>query len=161
MAMLAAAVWRGTGFLLLWLLLAGAHLSDLLAALAAVVAATWVSLSLLPPSAWRLSPLGIALLALRFPGQSVAAGVDVAWRALQPDMRLRPGFVTFRPRLAPGMAREAFCALNSLQPGTLPAGTDAAGALLIHCLDVGRPVSTQLAAEEGRFLRALVRRGNG
>ena len=159
--MLPAAVWRGAGFTLLWLLLAGYASSDLPAAVVAVVAATWCSLALLPPGDWRLSARGIAMLVLRFPVQSVVAGVDVAWRSLHPQLQLRPGFVTFPTRLPPGTAREAFCALTSLQPGTLPSGEDATGALLIHCLDVGQPVAAQLAVEEQRFLRAAGRIAHG
>jgi multicomponent Na+:H+ antiporter subunit E len=63
------------------------------------------------------------------------AGVDVARRALDPRLPLRPGFVTYAPRLPPGGARDAFCALASLMPGTLPADTNEDGTLLVHCLD--------------------------
>jgi multicomponent Na+:H+ antiporter subunit E len=42
----------------------------------------------------------------------------------------------------------AFCAFTSLAPGTLPVGTDANGAIVVHCLDVGQPVAAQLAADE-------------
>jgi multicomponent Na+:H+ antiporter subunit E len=157
MTMVPAAAWRACLYLLLWLLLAGWHASDLPALLPAVAAATWTSLLLLPPGAWRLSLAGIALLALRFPAQSILAGVDVARRALHPDLKLHPGFVPYRPLLAPGLAREGFCTFASLLPGTLPTGTDSSGALLIHCLDVGQPVAAAMAIEERRFLRALGR----
>lgn len=153
--MIGAALWRGGCCLLLWLMLAGAHLADFPAAAVAVVAAGWVSLRLLPPGAATLSPLGVALLALRFPAQSVLAGVDVAWRAVQPELKLRPGFVLFQPQLPQGLARDGFCTLTSLLPGTLPAGTNVMGALVVHCLDVRQPVAARLAREEGRFLRAL------
>jgi multicomponent Na+:H+ antiporter subunit E len=72
---------RAAGFLVLWLVLAGADVADLPAAAVAVVAATWTSLRLLPPGSSRLSPSALAKLTLRFAHQSVAAGVDVAWRA--------------------------------------------------------------------------------
>jgi len=150
-----AAAARGAGFLALWLMLAGVSLSDLPAAAVAVLAATWASLRLLPPGSWHLSMLGVARLALRFPGQSVVAGVDVAWRALHPALPLRPGFVTFPTRLPPGPARDAFCAFTSLLPGTLPVATDGAGAMVVHCLDIGQPMLAQLAREEALFLRAL------
>ncbi len=153
--MIGAALSRGGCYLLLWLMLAGAHWADLPAAACAVVAATWVSLRLLPPGATRLSVWGIAVLALRFPVQSVLAGVEVAWRALQPELKLRPGFVLFQPQVPQGVARDVFCMLTSLLPGTVPSGADHAGALVIHCLDVGQPVAARLAREEGRFLRAL------
>ncbi len=54
-----------------------------------------------------------------------------------------------------GRSRNAFYALSSLLPGTLPTGTDENGALLVHCLDVGQPIAANLAAEETLFIRAL------
>ncbi len=150
-----ATVVRAIGFLVFWLMLAGVNPADLPAAALAVAAATWTSLHLLPPGTWRLSPVGLARLVLRFPLQSVVAGVDVARRALDPRLPLRPGFVACPARLPPGTARDAFCTLTSLLPGTLPAGTGQDGTLLIHCLDVGLPVAAQLAREEALFADAL------
>ena len=150
-----AVVARAIGFLLFWLMLAGVNPADLPAAVIAVVAATWTSLHLLSPGTWRLSPIGVARLALRFPIQSVIAGVDVAWRALDPKLPLRPGFVTFRSQIPPGTGRDAFCTLASLMPGTLPVGSDEQGTLLVHALDVGRPVVAQLAGEEALCVEAL------
>jgi multicomponent Na+:H+ antiporter subunit F len=45
-----------------------------------------------------------------------------------------------------------FCALSSLLPGTLVAGSDQGSALHIHCLDVGQEVRAQMTAEEAIFL---------
>jgi multicomponent Na+:H+ antiporter subunit E len=50
---------------------------------------------------------------------------------------------------------DAFCALTSLAPGTLPAGPDKSGAIVVHCLDVGQPVASHLAADEDLFIRAM------
>jgi multicomponent Na+:H+ antiporter subunit E len=154
-SLLRSAFVRAVGFLVFWLVLAGINPGDLPAAAVAVAAATFVSLHLLPPGRRHLSPLGVTRLALRFPFQAVIAGVDVARRALDPRLPLRPGFVTYSPRLPPGNARDAFCALASLMPGTLPADTDADGTLLVHCLDIGQPAAAQLAVEEACFMRAL------
>jgi multicomponent Na+:H+ antiporter subunit E len=45
--------------------------------------------------------------------------------------------------------------MSSLLPGTLPAGTDDSGAVVIHCLDVGQPVVAHMTAEQELFVRAL------
>ena len=95
-----------------------------------------------------VSPLALAAAVLRTLGQSVVAGIDIALRALDPRLPLRPGFVVYPARLPPGPARNVFCVLASLAPGTLPAGMDADGAIIVHCLDSGQPVAAQLAAEE-------------
>jgi multicomponent Na+:H+ antiporter subunit E len=112
-------------------------------------------LRLLPPTGRRLSLAGLAGMALRFPYQSVVAGVDVALRALAPQMRLKPGFVSVPLQFPQGVARDGFTAFASLMPGTLPVDSDADGALLVHCLDTGQPVAAQMAAEAARFARAI------
>ncbi|MGB3579569.1 MAG: Na+/H+ antiporter subunit E, partial [Roseiarcus sp.] len=112
-------------------------------------------LRLLPPGGSRVRIVSLASLVASFLRQSIVSGADVAWRALNPKLRLRPGFVTCPVSLRPGGERSAFCALSSLMPGTLPTGTDEHGALLVHCLDIGQPVAANLAAEERLFIRAV------
>jgi len=149
-----SALARAALFLCLWLVLAGAKPADLPAAAAAVVAATWSSLHLLKPSPSRRSLGAIARLALLFLYHSVVAGLDVARRALDPRLPLRPGFVTYPTRLSPGMRRNVFTTLTSLLPGTVPSG-ERNGDILYHCLDVEQPVLADLAAEEAALVRAL------
>jgi multicomponent Na+:H+ antiporter subunit E len=129
-----------------------------MAGLFAAAIGTWASLSLLPPGQRDFRPVALARLFVRFLWQSIPAGLDVAWRALDPRLPLRPGFAIYRTRLPPGLTRSAFCTVTSLLPGTLPCGTDEGGRLIIHCLDVNQPVAEQLAAEEGRLGRALTGR---
>jgi multicomponent Na+:H+ antiporter subunit E len=149
-----SAVLRAILFLCLWLVLSGADPWDLPAAAGAAAAATWTSLHLLVPRTSRGSPRAIAQLALRFLYESVVAGADVAWRALDPRLPLRPGFVLYPIDLPPGAGRNIFATLTSLLPGTVPAGEEK-GQLVYHCLDVGQPVVAQLAAEEEALSRAL------
>jgi len=151
-----AIIWRAVAFLALWLMLVGGRdPTDRPAIIIALVAATWASLRLLPPGRARFSPIAVARLVSRFLRQSIVAGADVAWRALDPRLPLRPGFIVYPPHLPPGPALDAFCALTSLAPGTLPAGADDTGAIVVHCLDVGQPVASNLAADEELFTRAL------
>lgn len=152
---------RAAGLLGFWLLLTGAAAADLPVGMLAVGAAVWASLRLLPPGARRVRPLALAMIALRIPQQSIAAGIDVARRALSPRLPLRPGLVSHALRFPPGPARDAFCTLTSLLPGTVPSGTDANDALWVHCLDLDQPVAAQLAADEARLARALGERGDG
>ena len=129
--------------------------ADLPVGLAAVAGATWVSLRFLPPLASRYGLAAIAAVVASFFRQSLVSGVDVAWRALSPKLRLQPGLVACPLRLPAGGKRSAFCALSSLMPGTLPTGTGEQGALLVHCLDTRQPVAANLAAEEQLFIRAF------
>ena len=92
---------------------------------------------------------------MHFLRQSIAAGTDVALRALDPRLPIRPGFVVYQARLPPGTKRNAFCAIMSLLPGTLPCGAAEGNGLAIHCLDVTQPVTEQLAAEEALCMQIL------
>ena len=148
-------VLRAVGFLVLWIIITGGDPADLGAGAVATLAATGVSLRLLPPGTSRVRPAALARFALRFLCQSVVAGVDVARRALDPGLPLHPGFVVYPVGLPPGPARSMFITLMSLLPGTVPSGSDERGQLLIHCLDVEQPVVAQLAAEEALFTRVV------
>ncbi|HEX9168312.1 MAG TPA: Na+/H+ antiporter subunit E [Roseiarcus sp.] len=150
-----AAASRAVLFLVFWLMISGWEPADLPVGLAAVAAATWTSLRLLPPGGSRLRPSSLAWLTANFLRQSIVSGTDVAWRALNPKLPLEPGFVACPLRVPSGGERSAFCALSSLMPGTLPTGNDETGALLVHCLDIGQPVAANLAAEERLFIRAV------
>lgn len=145
---------RAAGFLGFWLILSGFTLADLVVGSLAAVMATWASLRLLPAGQWSFRPIALARLVLRFLYQSIVAGIDVARRALDPRLPLRPGFVTYPVRFPPGTARNAFTTLTSLLPGTVPAGDDSEH-LVYHCLDVDQPVVAQLAAEETALSRAV------
>lgn len=146
---------RALAFSACWLGLTRGEPADLPAGAVAVVAATWASLHLTPPGDSHVRPLRLVGFSIRFLLQSVLAGADVAWRALAPRVRLQPGTLTCSTRFPPGTTRNAFCAVTSLLPGTLPSGRSTDGGLLIHCLDLSQPVTDQLAAEEARFARML------
>ncbi len=146
---------RATILLAFWLMISGWAPADLPVGLAAVVGATWVSLRLLPPQGSRLKFGSLAKLAASFLRQSALSGADVAWRALNPNMKLRPGFVVCPLRLPEGGQRSAFCTFSSLMPGTLPTGVNEQGALLVHCLDTSQSVAANLSAEELLFMRAV------
>lgn len=161
MPLIRTAFARGVGFLGFWLLLAGPGLgeatatgvtTDLAAGLAvgllATLAATWVSLRLLPPAPARLRLAALARLARHFLWQSIVAGFDVARRAFNPRLPLKPGDLAFPTRLPPGTGRAAFGAITSLMPGTLPVGTDDHDRLVFHCLDLDQPITAGLARDE-------------
>lgn len=146
---------RTAGFLGFWFILFGLRPANFVLGALAAMGATWVSLWLLPPGQFKVRPVALTVFVLRFLYKSIVAGTDVAWRALDPRLPLRPGFVVYRTHLPPGLTRSAFCTETSLLPGTLPCGSDDKGRLAIHCLDVTQPVVKQLAAEEALFTRAI------
>lgn len=121
----------------------------------ATVAATWVSLKLLPPDTGRVRLLALLGLLPRFLWQSMVAGVDVAHRAFSPSLPLQPGFVDYPVGLPRGSARNAFEAISSLLPGSVPTG-ETEELIEYHALDLRQPVVEQLAAEEQAYAKALI-----
>lgn len=119
----------------IWLVLAGWSAWNGVIGIPAAALSTWVSVILLPPVRRRPAILQVARYAAQLVWQSVAAGVDVAWRVFQPGMQLHPGIVRVAPRLPAGPKRLLFRGLASLQPGSLACGVDEEGHLLFHCLD--------------------------
>jgi multicomponent Na+:H+ antiporter subunit E len=149
-----AAAIRGAGYLAFWVVLMGTAPSDIGAGVVTAALAAWVSLRLIPPVPGRVRLTALARLAVRFAWQSVIAGWDVACRALDPKLPLAPGFVEYPCAFAPGLLRNAFAALTSLMPGTVPLADD--GRLLrYHCLDVNQTVAESLGKEEARVARIL------
>jgi multicomponent Na+:H+ antiporter subunit E len=146
---------RAAGLFGLWLILTGANPADLAAGVVAAAAATWVSLRLLPPVPLHLRPLALAAFLLHLAREAIRAGFDVAWRALDPRLPLKPGFVSHRLSLPAGSSRDIFGILASLMPGTVAAGREGRDGLIVHCLDIRQPVADQLAADEARLAELL------
>ena len=145
---------RAVTFIAIWLSITGWQPKDILIGVAAAVVSTVVSLALSPRLGPQIRLGSLAALVVSFLRGSIVAGIDVARRALAPELDLRPGFVSFALRIPEGSARNAFSALSSLQPGALPTGTDD-GALIVHAIDVTRPVGQTLAADEELFMRVF------
>ena len=96
----AAALVRGALFFGLWTGLIGTGHPWM--GLATAAFATAVSLRLLRP-ATRLRLRTVPAFAVHFAWQSIAAGWDVARRAFDPALPIRPGFVTYPARFRPGL----------------------------------------------------------
>jgi len=142
--------------MILWLvLMPSAKPGDLAFGLLATIAATSVSLRLLPRAAGRVRFGALFAFVPHFLWQSVIAGLDVARRAMSPGLPLQPGFMLCRVGFPLGVARNEFAAITSLLPGTVPAGEEE-NAILYHCLDITQPVAEQVAAEERRLVGALI-----
>jgi multicomponent Na+:H+ antiporter subunit E len=140
---------RLASFALLWLGLVGVDPASWLVGLPAAAASAWVSHRLRPAAAGRWRPLAALAFAGYFGKESLRGGIDVARRALDPRLPLRPGEVHFAPRLPAGSARLFFAACVSLLPGTLVIAI-AEDRLRVHALDVTGPVEADLATLEAR-----------
>jgi multicomponent Na+:H+ antiporter subunit E len=150
-------VVRGIGLLVVWILIAGAGLSDLPAGIAAAAIATWVSLLLEWPGTGQIRFVPLIRLVLRLLYDSVLAGTDIARRVLDPKLPVNPGFIRYTPALAPGPTRAVFSTMTCLVPGTLAVGPAPDGALVVHCLDVAQNAAAGLARDEAALLNVLGR----
>jgi multicomponent Na+:H+ antiporter subunit E len=146
---------RAAWFVALWIIVAGVKLADLPAAAVAIGTATWASLVLLPPRAMRVSISDLLRMVLNLLRQSVVAGFDVAWRAFQHEIPLKPGFIRYPAKLRERTGRDVLCTILSLCPGTLPIESEDGSVLVIHCLDVEQPISRQIEADEALLAKVL------
>lgn len=134
---------------LLWLGLNGADGKAWIVGGPVVLAATWISVQLLPSGTWRWSVGG----AIRFLGfflrESWRGGWDVARRALSPKLPLAPALTDYAPRLPAGPALWFFCNAISLLPGTALVAIER-GCLVVHVLDAAPGVQHALRRLEER-----------
>lgn len=152
---LVAAV-RGLCFLLLWLaMIPSAKAADVAMGIVASALATWTSVRLLPRGAGEVRLVSLLRFLPHFAWQSVQGGVDVARRALHPRMPLRPGLLVCPIGFPAGAARNEFCSIVSLMPGSVVVG-EMHGAVTFHCLDTTQPIAQQMAAEEARLADVLL-----
>ena len=83
--------------------------------------------------------------------QSFSAGWDVALRAFARPPRLAPGVIEVPLAIRPGPSRDAFRALASLAPGSLPLEDLPDGRLWLHALDLAMPLEKDIAEIEAAF----------
>ena len=161
-----AAVSRFGAFLLVWLALMSWSLSSWAVGLLAGIAATWLSLRLLPPTSASIQLGAMLWVTPRLLWQALLGGWDVAWRALSPTLPLKPGYIVFPCPFQKKYACDTFATITSLLPGTLACGDadeadktsnrdDAAAVLLYHCLDTDQPVLAALDEDARRLTPAL------
>jgi multicomponent Na+:H+ antiporter subunit E len=91
---------------------------------------------------------GLIITVLR---QSFSAGWDVALRAFARPPRLAPGVIEVPLAIPPGPSRDAFRALASLAPGSLPLEDLPDGRLRLHALDLAMPLEKDIAETEAAF----------
>ena len=95
-----------------------------------------VSCLLMP--ATRLSLPGLARFVPYFAWNSLRGGIDVASRAVHPQMPIEPALLRYEMRLDDAVARVVMANAVTLLPGTLSA--DLRGqTLLVHVLNAGGP----------------------
>ncbi len=139
---------RAVLFALLWWILTDGAMGSWLVGVPVILFSTLVSVVFLPPFSWSL--IGLARFVPFFLWHSLRGGVDVARRALHPQLPISPGMFDYRFRLPPGPSQVFMANTVSLLPGTLSAGLDE-DLLCVHVLD-----ETSAFAEELKVLEMYV-----
>jgi multicomponent Na+:H+ antiporter subunit E len=143
-------VWRRLlGFALLWWVLTEGY-PGAWGLGVPIILASLLATFLLPSVgdwSWRLA--GLARFLPFFLLQSLRGGIDVARRALHPQLPLAPQMFEFRFRLPASPARIFFADTVSLLPGTCSASLQEES-LQIHVLDASLPVAIALRQIEER-----------
>ncbi len=128
-------------FVLMWWVLTDGAMDSWQIGLPVVLIATLVSVMLMPPLSWSLR--GMFLFIPYFLWHSIRGGVDVARRALHPQLPISPGLFDYRFRLPPGMPRVFMANTVSLLPGTLSVELDEE-ILRVHVLDETGAINEEL-----------------
>jgi len=131
----------------LWWLLTGGEAGAWLVGIPAVLAAAWAARRLRQDGHSAISLPGLLRFLPFFAWESLRGGIDVAQRTLSPQLRVNPGFISYRTKLPQRSARIIFANCMCLLPGTLAA--DLQGDLIeVHLLDTQLDVQADFARLE-------------
>lgn len=149
-----AALWRSALFALLWWALTDGRADSWGVGAVSILAASILSLRLLPPLPTYVSRIGLLRFVVFFFDQSLRGGIQVAWFALRPRMGLRPGIHEIRLRLPEGVSRVLLANTLNLLPGTLSVGLEG-NRLWLHVLDRQTPTEAEVRRAEIRVAHML------
>jgi len=135
-------------FSLLWWVLTDGAIDSWPVGVPVVLIATLVSVMLMPPLSWSLR--GMVVFIPYFFWHSIRGGVDVAMRALNPQLPISPGLFDYRFRLPPGLPRVFMANTVSLLPGTLSVEL-CEEILRVHVLDETGSIKEELNMLENRL----------
>ena len=135
-------------FALMWWILTDGAMDSWPVGLPVVLISTLTSVMLMPPLSWSLR--GMVLFIPYFLWHSIRGGVDVARRAMHPQLPISPGLFEYRFRLPPGLSRVFMANTVSLLPGTLSVDLEKE-ILRIHVLDETGAIDEELKVLENRL----------
>ncbi len=117
----------------LWVILGG--WSDPLPGLVFALLGAAIGVWLVPGEPYRWRPIRLVMFAGWFLKASWVGGLDVSYRALHPQLPIKPLITEHPVALPAGLPRTTFVAVLSLLPGTLAVALDDNGKVLrVHAL---------------------------
>ena len=145
-------ILRALWLALLWWMLTDGAVDSWPIGVPVVLLALYVSVKLMPAASWSLT--GIARFVPFFLWHSLRGGVDVAGRALRPQLPISPALIDWPWQLPPGLPRVLMANTVSLLPGTLSAELNDRF-LRVHVLDDSGSYPAELRAIEARVAGLL------
>lgn len=152
--MIAALVFRGAAFALVWWLFAEGRADSWGVGAASVVLALAASLWLAPSGGVRVSPGGALAFAGFFLVESVRGGVLVAMQVFRPRMDIAPALIAVPVTLPEGLARVLLMNTLNLLPGTVSVRLEG-DTLWLHVLDARQAIAHEVDVTEARIAHAL------
>ncbi len=149
--------FAASGFVALWIVLAGEQLTYTPAiAIGAVAATIAVAEVLWPRRRWRWRPLAALRFAAHFLWISLLGGIDVARRVLRIRAKIEPAMEVYDLALDPeSPAAALFVGVVSLVPGTLCADVQG-NRVWIHAIDRTQDHGRRLRDLQARAARVFV-----
>lgn len=152
--MIAAILFRGLVFALIWWALAEGRADSWGVGGISVTLALAASLALSPPGRMRLSPRELLVFIGFFVSQSARGGAQVALRAVRPRMDLMPALLDLPVSLPEGIGRVLLVNTLNLLPGSLSVRIEG-DRLRLHVLDARLPIAEEVRDIEARIARLL------
>ncbi|SFE16702.1 Na+/H+ antiporter subunit E [Nitrosomonas sp. Nm166] len=147
-------LWRIVLLIAVWWILTQGSTSSWGVGLISIPLALVVSLILLPPGFSRFSFIGLFIFLIRFLGQSLKSGIQVALMAIRLDLDLHPNILIISLRLPEGLGRVILVNTLNLLPGTLSVNLTTSN-LYLHVLDERQPVEAQVRDIEEQIAHML------
>ena len=141
---------RAMLFALIWLVLSGGVINSWSIGVPVVLLSTLVSIILLPPTPWSF--IGLIRIIPFFLWHSLCAAIDVAKRALHPQLPISPDLYHYYWHLSSGVPQIFMANMVSLLPGTLSIELHDKY-LCIHVLDQTGDFISQLSIVESYVAR--------
>jgi multicomponent Na+:H+ antiporter subunit E len=136
--------------LLIWWVLTEGAAGSWVVGVPAILSALYIDFHVFRSSGTRWSRGATIAFVLFFLKSSVTSGLDVVRRIYHPRLPLMPSMIEYPLQLKSSAARNLFVCTVSLLPGTLSTAFKGHN-LVVHVLDIGRPVEEELKSIEYRI----------
>jgi multicomponent Na+:H+ antiporter subunit E len=142
-------VFRLIIYLLTWWVLTKGAADSWIIGVPAILSALYIDFRFFQSDGTRWSWGAVLAFVFFFLKSSIKSGLDVVRRAFHPRLPIMPAMIEYQLQLESSAAHNLFVCTVSLLPGTLSTAINGQK-LVVHVLDIGRPVEKELEIIEKR-----------